>query len=363
MDVLIIGNGFDLAHGLKTQYSDFLPIIKSPDAFVDAITRMKRGSDVPEMWEKYRHEGISDASIDNINEMSRILKQNVWAYYFSHCEADIQGWIDFEHEIFPAISLFQEIFKNAQNATVGLSGDTPVLYVNIGNNELLRRAGLFPKYISYFKDNPIHIKGKPFVGIQYGLVKKSVLDSLRHELDDFIKVFKIYLNEIVCSTKIDRKPIIESIHADAIISFNYTNTEQQYDNLKKANTFHIHGNVLDKDSIVLGVDEVKSDTNKDFIYFVKYFQRIRKKTNQEYKSLLNCRSIGENLNLIFYGHSLDSTDKDIIKTFVDTANHVSIYYKDQDDYEKKVINLIKLFGRDDVEDDLYSGRIEMIEIT
>ena len=24
MDILILGNGFDLAHGLKTKYSDFL---------------------------------------------------------------------------------------------------------------------------------------------------------------------------------------------------------------------------------------------------------------------------------------------------------------------------------------------------
>lgn len=28
MDILILGNGFDLAHGLKTKYSDFLEYCK-----------------------------------------------------------------------------------------------------------------------------------------------------------------------------------------------------------------------------------------------------------------------------------------------------------------------------------------------
>ena len=28
MDILILGNGFDIAHGLKTKYCDFLNIVK-----------------------------------------------------------------------------------------------------------------------------------------------------------------------------------------------------------------------------------------------------------------------------------------------------------------------------------------------
>jgi hypothetical protein len=32
MDVLIIGNGFDLAHGLETKYTDFLDYIRKEDS-------------------------------------------------------------------------------------------------------------------------------------------------------------------------------------------------------------------------------------------------------------------------------------------------------------------------------------------
>ena len=45
MDILIIGNGFDLAHKLPTQYSDFLGFIK---AYKDADTSLYSGT-IPEL--------------------------------------------------------------------------------------------------------------------------------------------------------------------------------------------------------------------------------------------------------------------------------------------------------------------------
>lgn len=36
MNILVIGNGFDLAHGLPTRYTDFLDFIKS---FIDCYKK------------------------------------------------------------------------------------------------------------------------------------------------------------------------------------------------------------------------------------------------------------------------------------------------------------------------------------
>ena len=50
MNILVIGNGFDIAHGLPTQYSDFLEYIqainsyeisKSEGKLIQVIQRMK----------------------------------------------------------------------------------------------------------------------------------------------------------------------------------------------------------------------------------------------------------------------------------------------------------------------------------
>lgn len=37
--VLVIGNGFDLEHGLPTSYNHFLRVIKDPDGFYKAVKK------------------------------------------------------------------------------------------------------------------------------------------------------------------------------------------------------------------------------------------------------------------------------------------------------------------------------------
>ncbi len=76
--------------------------------------------------------------------------------------------------------------------------------------------------------------------------------------------------------------------------------------------------------------------------------------------------------LYIYGHSLDETDKDVLKfvigdfddrnQFQMKARKVIIYYYDQQDFELKVINLITLFGRDIVEKNMDDNKIIFIKI-
>lgn len=360
MEVLIIGNGFDLAHDLKTQYSDFLPVMKDPDAFVDAIIKMKDGKIYPEPWERYNHPNIGDANVDKLKSMAGILKNNVWADYYRNCEADIQGWIDFENEMFPVFSLLQEVFQSCENATIRLDDDIPVLTLDLASYEAARKAKLIPKYFYKVNGQRIVIKGKEFVGYHYGLSKNKILEDLKDELDKFIETFRIYLEEVVCTQKIQTKALINRMHPDAVVSFNYTNTELQYPYLRGVHNFHVHGNVNKDNSMALGVNKVDTDPDNDFVYFLKYFQRIRRGINQEYKSLIDWDAEKE-LHVSFYGHSLSVTDEDIIKPFVEKSNKVTIYCYGQKDYEQKVINLIKLFNRDIIEDDLYRGRIAIID--
>ena len=50
--------------------------------------------------------------------MAAILKNNPIATYYSNCEADIQGWVDFEKELFPIIDLFSTIFEKCSDCYV-----------------------------------------------------------------------------------------------------------------------------------------------------------------------------------------------------------------------------------------------------
>lgn len=114
--------------------------------------------------------------------------------------------------------------------------------------------------------------------------------------------FEIYLHEFVYKEK--NVPIIDQIrriNPKYVISFNYTLTEKLY-----------------------GVKE-------------------------EYK-------------LHIYGHSLDETDEDILRYLIGktdeqgqlnlNSKQIVIYYYDASDYEQKVVNLIKLYGRPIVEENI-----------
>ena len=123
---------------------------------------------------------------------------------------------------------------------------------------------------------------------------------------------------------------------------------------------------LEKNNMVLGVNEQQ---DMDFIYFVKYFQRIQKASGVSYKKFINSyirndqgRNVKEEYKLHIYGHSLDETDEDILRYLIGktdeqgrlnlNSKQIVIYYYDASDYEQKVVNLIKLYGRPIVEENI-----------
>ena len=80
MDILIIGNGFDLAHGLKTSYKDFLNL--------------------------YNIKNINDFEKDSSNWKNK-LKTNLWMMHFQTVKNSLgDNWIDLEQEIFDVIESF-----------------------------------------------------------------------------------------------------------------------------------------------------------------------------------------------------------------------------------------------------------------
>ena len=54
-------------------------------------------------------------------------------------------------------------------------------------------------------------------------------------------------------------------------------------------------------------------------------------------------------NLYIYGHSLDITDKDILRELILNDNvKTTIFYPDKKDLGKKIANLVKVIGQDEL---------------
>ena len=359
--ILIIGNGFDIAHHLPTRYIDFLDFFKNSDDEIFSYTLEHVRSGLP-CRGKFsdlisNNDGIRKmARLDRIQSMEKILRENVWAKYFAGCEADIVGWIDFEREMLPVFNLFQEIFLKSKTAIVYKTNNDIKARIEMDGQVQSKRAALFDKYFIADPTKKHVIVTNGFSGLTYGVFKEKLLDDLRKELDLFIEAFGIYLEEIVGNIEVREDPLIQDIHADVVLSFNYTSTEYSYRNLEAAEHYYVHGSVGNTPyKMVMGVDKVDNDGQNEFIYFEKYFQRMRKGLLKNYNELVSKRNM-----VMVYGHSLDKTDIDILELFLGTAEKVKIFYYNEEDYERKTINLIKMFGRNKIEEDLCSRRIEFI---
>lgn len=132
--ILILGNGFDLAHGLPTKYADFLKFCKCieyifkrtlPNTYEKFKTSFYNEWDIKEENNKKKIEFIKLIKdkilekcqfIENnkiltedktINEIHELISQNFWYLYFKSIHLD-KNWMDFESEIKDIIKIFEE---------------------------------------------------------------------------------------------------------------------------------------------------------------------------------------------------------------------------------------------------------------
>ena len=122
--------------------------------------------------------------------------------------------------------------------------------------------------------------------------------------------------------------------------------------------------------MVLGVDEYwdKEEAHKHTNYniFKKFTQRILKETGFEYRNWIENESkknykqhIGTRnrtslssmgiTDVYIFGHSLDITDKDVLRDLILNNNvYTTIFYFNKDDFGTKIANLVKVIGQDEL---------------
>lgn len=340
MNIIIIGNGFDLAHGLPTKYTDFLNFI---NAVKEIISRGSATIKTQSRLDKKLCEIINSSKRDEKNKIYKqkelwmnLVNDNFWIDYFlQNDKHGKENWIDFESEISKIIkSLQDDMFKLKK----GLY-DKTTFY----SNHILSKYFYYKESISY----------------------KEVKEKLYNDLNKLIKALEIYLyqyvNEINCEKRL---PDIEKIIHDTIVeknkilSFNYTNTfERLY--MDRMQVDYIHGKAngdlkIENNNMVLGIDEFlnveQQSKHVEFIEFKKFYQRIYKETGCKYKTWISDDYLeGKIYNLYIFGHSLDVTDGDVLRELIlnEYANTV-IFYHDKEQMGKQIANLVKILGEDEV---------------
>lgn len=198
--------------------------------------------------------------------------------------------------------------------------------------------------------------------------KEHLLNKLKKELDTLNECLRLYLLNFVEPIKCDGySNQIKELGDVKLLNFNYTYTYKKvYGNLIKMH-HPIHGNCLNG-GMVLGIPDDSFCNKLEYIYFVKYFQRIQKKAGSFYKEWIQ-RPFPQTLsdapcNVYIMGHSLAVTDKGVLKYFLknEWVIKITIFYHSQNAYEDMVINLVRMFDKDFVIEQIGNGRIEFVNL-
>lgn len=375
-DLLIVGNGFDLYHGLPTRYTDFLKFISYWSIFWDnyngeakaqvctpfrvklseqneIIEESMRDFASHQGYYKYEHLEFINSHIDNL-----------WIQYFLKKQLSSVNWIDFEGEIYNVLKLVEEYYSEFI-PEMRKRNDAPIKYI----------PGDMSTVINIFKKNC----PEEYNDFTQGIISRSdtekdklknnkemLLSTMKRELDDLIKCLDYYLLDFVSNIKVEQySEQIKELSYINLLNFNYTYTYASVYGKNSLREHHrIHGDCLEED-MVLGIPDESFPSTLDYIYFQKYFQRIQKRTGNYYKSWITEPNAREKsledvpINVFIMGHSLADSDKGILKEIFmnDFVCKITIFYHSQLAYEQQVINLVSMFGKDFVIEQTANDRI------
>lgn len=365
--ILIIGNGFDLAHGLPTAYKDFMQFCnvvqtilldKECTSISDAIENADIHSKIKAVIESELNDDagiLENKTISMFQELNVCIQENIWYTYFEKIKGKMQGdnWIDFESEISEVIEYLDRKIDRLEKKYKRSD------FINVINDRD-PRGKITVFFVTIFPDQLLSLFGR------------EIRERCFNDLEKLTRALEIYLSSFVEKIDCDELNIISEIQPDYVISFNYTDTYKKIYGIKeeKPEIFHIHGkcdagNPMKENNMVLGIDEYWEGKDKDihtnFSIFKKFVQRIRKKTGAGIytvlKTIENTHEVSNyKMPIYVFGHSLDKTDKDILSRFLGhKATKIKVYCKDKGSEGELIAKMIQLIGQDNLVDKVYAN--------
>ena len=376
---MIVGNGFDLYHGLPTRYTDFLFFAKNWKVFKDEYDKHDKNGEASEgetikvrlsEWNALSEDSLLDFashvelySEGHIEYLNEHLQDNAWLTYFDKISMPGRNWIDFEDEI-----------ERALNQVESFYCDT----LRFCDNEIpmLKMQDFMKKVIFTFSDKAVK-RGMGYQNLANTMFRPNnwdsdslnnnkalLLESMKTELDALNKCLDYYMLDFVsvidCGVFSEQIKDLGDIN---LLNFNYTYTYAAVYGKRALIEHHpIHGEAKEE-NLVLGIPDDAFSNTLDYVYFQKYFQRIQKKTGNFYKKWLvrpDHPTLSDlSVKVYIMGHSLNSVDEGVLEDFFEEPNvkQIKIFYHSQEDYENKVINLVDMFGKDFVIDQTSQERI------
>ena len=212
MNILLIGNGFDLAHHLPTTYKDFLNFLERIHP-KNAVHHKQLNNSIEELINNAINKAV-------LERMRNLYINNLWYHYFLQRNNISPNWCDFENEIEYITNELQEVknllVKNRRKS----SGNIPftervfirtaikAFHFNIWQKDKDSLTGEIPylelndmpqttilTYGTNYTDDDLAYK---IQNKSYGTIAfEHLLKFIILQLNEFTKCFELYLSNFV----------------------------------------------------------------------------------------------------------------------------------------------------------------------
>lgn len=296
-NLIIIGNGFDMAHSLNTSYTSFIKHLvdgkfKNRKLYTDLFDFHPTISNQIKSFDDIVRNSNSNVT-RNLFETKNIFFKRLTYKFFN------LNWCDIEREYFTELS---SIGKNGRYKTAGeLNSD-------------------------------------------FEIVKKYLSDYLKVEQNNFkeIWVYEQYFEKLSLEEN------------TMILNFNYTDTVSQYVRGYNSELVQIHGSLDNKENpIIFGYAADDDESRKLLQFDDKEFMRNIKKHNykrtKEENRLIQFLDNNSDIEVSIIGHSCGISDKLILNQIFNHNNVSEIrlyYYKTHEHYFETQVNIDRIMDND-----------------
>ncbi len=324
--IILLGNGFDLAHGHKTSYNNFANFL-----FLELITNIRKFQNNLLNQKKYGFkQDFANQLRGNSQDSSYNLSSLVSACTNSRNRNTNTYLIDYLSQN------KDEIKYVIENNFIGKLFD-----------QYNENMNWYEIENAYFKELKLLKKSNPQNRVKEVVKLNSDFKEVKKKLTEYLKTIKITNNNNVHSFF---KNIPVGYINIYVINFNYTNTFTQYQKYFTDEVIvnNIHGSLSD-DNIIFGYGNDKNDDYQqmksleidDFLKHFKTFEYLR---DSNYQNLINHIKGSFKYDVYVVGHSLGLTDKTLLSELFNNSNCNQIHLFKRLDYKSDNTKLYESFS-------------------
>lgn len=384
--IVLIGNGFDLAHGLKTRYEDFINwywdqrfhklVLEHKAVSEDLLCSVNilPASGYKDWWtfswqksffqDPFSHEWrlSSKEFLDQLKGMPDCFKVTYSPFFENICKSiETKKWVDIENEYYRFLTKYA-IEEKSGSKVYALNNQLAEIrghlidYLNIINQQDIKvNQGIQRKIYSPIKEEDIAIESKKSF-------EKYIDWCMKQEQSYWIDKMEKYGDKLSYADVEDYKKACEKGYTMnfprpfmmpnnvMLLSFNYTKTASLY-TVGEFRTNYIHGRLEDFESVIFGYgDELDENYKKlqdfednDCLYNIKSIKYLE---SDNYRKVLDFIE-SEPYQIIIMGHSCGNSDRTLLNTLFEHKNCISIkpYYHKWDDGTDNYLEIVQNISR------------------